>query len=148
MSRRSTESSNLSTTRIAGPSRDAGDTKHLGIGIASYVAMFGLAPSRVLASLNYAAGGWEAATVRVLPTGTVQVVSGTTPHGQGHETCWSQIVADKLGIDPDAVEVLHSDTSISPIGMDTYGSRSLPVGGVAVGEAPDQGLHKGPHLAA
>src|SRR5919106_1188936 len=109
--------------------RDAGDTKHLGIGIATYVEMCGLAPSRVLASLNYAAGGWEAATVRVLPTGTVQVVSGTTPHGQGHETCWSQIVADKLGIDPDAVEVLHSDTSISAIGIGTPRSPALGGGG-------------------
>jgi aerobic carbon-monoxide dehydrogenase large subunit len=128
--------------------RDAGDTKHLGIGIATYVEMCGLAPSRVLASLNYAAGGWEAATVRVLPTGTVQVVSGTTPHGQGHETCWSQIVADKLGVDPDSVEVLHSDTAVSPIGMDTYGSRSLPVGGVAVAMATDRVLDKARQIAA
>jgi aerobic carbon-monoxide dehydrogenase large subunit len=128
--------------------RDAGDTKHLGIGIATYVEMCGLAPSRVLASLNYAAGGWEAATVRVLPTGSVQVVSGTTPHGQGHETCWSQIVADKLGVDPDSVEVLHSDTAVSPIGMDTYGSRSLAVGGVAVGMASDQVLDKARQIAA
>jgi aerobic carbon-monoxide dehydrogenase large subunit len=128
--------------------RDAGDTRHLGIGLATYVEMCGLAPSRVLASLNYAAGGWEAATVRVLPTGTVQVVSGATPHGQGHETSWSQIVADKLGVDPDGVEVLHSDTSISPIGMDTYGSRSLPVGGVAVGMATDEVLSKARKLAA
>ncbi len=128
--------------------RDAGDRRHLGIGLATYVEMCGLAPSRVLASLKYAAGGWEAATVRVLPTGTVQVVSGATPHGQGHETSWSQIVADKLGVDPDAVEVLHSDTSISPIGMDTYGSRSLPVGGVAVGMATDEVLAKARKVAA
>jgi aerobic carbon-monoxide dehydrogenase large subunit len=128
--------------------REAGDTKHLGIGIATYVEMCGLAPSRVLASLNYAAGGWEAATVRVLPTGTVQVVSGTTPHGQGHETCWSQIVAEKLGVDPDGVEVLHSDTAISPVGMDSYGSRSLPVGGVAVGMAADRVLDKARKIAA
>ncbi len=128
--------------------REAGDTKHLGIGIATYVEMCGLAPSRVLASLNYAAGGWEAATVRVLPTGTVQVVSGTTPHGQGHETCWSQIVAEKLGVDPDDVEVLHSDTAISPVGMDSYGSRSLPVGGVAVGMASDRVLDKARKIAA
>src|SRR5690606_5754282 len=92
--------------------REAGDTRHLGIGLATYVEMCGLAPSRVLASLNFGAGGWEAATVRVLPTGMVQVVSGTAPHGQGHETAWSQIVADRLGIDPDHVEVLHSDTAI------------------------------------
>jgi aerobic carbon-monoxide dehydrogenase large subunit len=128
--------------------RAAGDKVHLGIGIATYVEMCGLAPSRVLASLNYSAGGWEAATVRVQPTGSVQVVSGTTPHGQGHETTWSQIVADKLGIDPDLVEVLHSDTAISPLGMDTYGSRSLPVGGVAVGMASDAVLAKARLIAA
>jgi carbon-monoxide dehydrogenase large subunit len=128
--------------------RDAGDTRHLGVGISTYVEMCGLAPSRVLASLNYAAGGWEAATVRVLPTGKVQVVSGSTPHGQGHETTWSQIVADRMGIDPDDVEVLHSDTAISPLGMDTYGSRSLPVGGVAVAMATDEVIAKAKAIAA
>ncbi|HET6771996.1 MAG TPA: molybdopterin cofactor-binding domain-containing protein [Acidimicrobiales bacterium] len=128
--------------------REAGETKHLGIGVTTYVEMCGLAPSRVLASLNYGAGGWEAATVRMLPTGMVQVVSGSTPHGQGHETSWSQIVADRLGIDPDHVEVLHSDTAISPIGMDTYGSRSLPVGGVAVAMATDQVIAKARTIAA
>ena len=128
--------------------RDAGETRHLGIGISSYVEMCGLAPSRVLAALKYAAGGWEAATVRVLPTGGVQVVSGTTPHGQGHETSWSQIVADKFGVSPDLVEVIHSDTATSPQGMDTYGSRSLPVGGVAVAMAADEVIAKARHIAA
>ncbi|HEX6423882.1 MAG TPA: molybdopterin cofactor-binding domain-containing protein [Acidimicrobiales bacterium] len=128
--------------------REAGDTKHLGIGLATYVEMCGLAPSRVLASLNFGAGGWEAATVRVLPTGMVQVVTGTAPHGQGHETAWSQIAADRLGIDPDHVEVLHSDTSISPHGLDTYGSRSLPVGGVAVAMATDGVIAKARTIAA
>jgi aerobic carbon-monoxide dehydrogenase large subunit len=128
--------------------RDAGEKKHLGIGLATYVEMCGLAPSRVLASLNYSAGGWEAATVSVLPTGSVQVVSGATPHGQGHETTWSQIVAEKLGVDPALVEVLHSDTAVSPLGMDTYGSRSLPVGGVAVAMAADQVLAKARRIAA
>jgi aerobic carbon-monoxide dehydrogenase large subunit len=128
--------------------RDAGETKHLGIGISTYVEMCGLAPSRVLASLGFGAGGWEAATVRVLPTGMVQVVSGATPHGQGHETTWSQIVADRLGIDPADVEVLHSDTAVSPLGLDTYGSRSLPVGGVAIAMATDQIIAKAKAIAA
>ena len=128
--------------------RAAGDTKHLGIGISSYFEMCGLAPSRVLASLNYAAGGWEAATVRVLPTSKVQVVTGSTPHGQGHETCWSMIVADKLGVAVEDVDVLHSDTAISPIGLDTYGSRSLAVGGVAVAMACDRVLDKARRIAA
>ncbi len=75
---------------------------------------------------------------RTCPTGSVQVITGTSPHGQGHETAWAQIVADQLGCDIDEVEVLHGDTSISSIGMDTYGSRSLPVGGVALCYASDK----------
>jgi aerobic carbon-monoxide dehydrogenase large subunit len=128
--------------------RASGSTKHLGIGLSSYVEMCGLAPSRVLASLNYSAGGWEAATVRALPTGRVQVVTGTTPHGQGHETCWSMIVADQLGMDIDDIDVLHSDTAVSPSGMDTYGSRSLSVGGTAVFLATERVLAKARGIAA
>lgn len=128
--------------------RSAGSRRHLGLGISTYVEMCGLAPSRVLASLNYAAGGWESATVRILPTAKVQVVTGTSPHGQGHETSWSMIVADRLGIDPDDVEVLHSDTAISPLGLDTYGSRSLSVGGTAVWMATDKVLEKARQIAA
>jgi carbon-monoxide dehydrogenase large subunit len=125
-----------------------GATKRLGIGVSSYFEMCGLAPSRVLASLNYGAGGWEAATVRVLPTNKVQVVTGTAPHGQGHETAWSMIVADRLGVSPDDVDVLHSDTAIAPLGLDTYGSRSLPVGGVAISMACDRIIDKAKKIAA
>jgi aerobic carbon-monoxide dehydrogenase large subunit len=128
--------------------RAKGDKVQLGIGISSYFEMCGLAPSRVLASLNYGAGGWEAATVRVLPTNKVQVVTGTSPHGQGHETAWSMIVAEKLGISPDDVDVLHSDTAIAPLGLDTYGSRSLPVGGVAIAMACDKVIDKASQIAA
>ncbi len=128
--------------------RAAGATTHLGIGLSTYVEMCGLAPSRVLASLNYSAGGWESATIRILPTCKVQVVTGTTPHGQGHETSWSMIVADQLGISPDDVEVLHSDTAITPLGMDTYGSRSLSVGGVALWHATQRVIHKAKKIAA
>ncbi len=128
--------------------RAAGSTKHLGVGISSYFEMCGLAPSRVLASLNYSAGGWEAATVRVLPTNKVQVVTGSSPHGQGHETSWSMIIADKLGVDPDDVDVLHSDTAISPLGLDTYGSRSLAVGGIAIAMAADKVIEKARKIAA
>ncbi len=126
----------------------AGSTKRLGIGVSSYFEMCGLAPSRVLASLNYGAGGWEAATVRVLPTAKVQVVTGTSPHGQGHETAWSMIAAEKLGVDPADVDVLHSDTAIAPLGLDTYGSRSLPVGGIAVDMACDKVIDKAKQIAA
>ncbi len=128
--------------------RDSGDSKQLGIGLCTYVEICGLAPSRALGGLNYGAGGWEHATVRFLPTGKVEVVSGSTPHGQGHETTWSQIVADKLGIDPDDVTVLHSDTAISPLGMDTYGSRSLAVGGVAIAMACEKVVEKAKLIAA
>jgi carbon-monoxide dehydrogenase large subunit len=110
--------------------------------------MCGLAPSRVLASLNYGAGGWESATVRVLPTSKVQVVTGSAPHGQGHETAWSQIVAAKLGVSPEDVDVLHSDTAISPLGLDTYGSRSLAVGGIAIDMACDRVIDKARKIAA
>ncbi|HEY0396964.1 MAG TPA: molybdopterin cofactor-binding domain-containing protein, partial [Acidimicrobiia bacterium] len=128
--------------------RDARSKTHLGIGLSTYCEMCGLAPSRVLAALRYGAGGWEAASVQLLPTGKVQVTTGTSPHGQSHETCWSQIVADRLGVSPDDVDVLHSDTSISPLGMDTYGSRSLAVGGTAVALATDKVIDKARTIAA
>ena len=128
--------------------RARGDRVQLGIGLSSYVEMCGLAPSRVLASLNYAAGGWESSTVRVLPTGKVQVVTGTTPHGQSHETCWAMIAADQLGMSPDDIEVLHSDTAVAPNGMDSYGSRSLAVGGTAVYLAAEKVIAKARAIAA
>jgi carbon-monoxide dehydrogenase large subunit len=128
--------------------RAADDPVQLGIGVSSYFEMCGLAPSRVLASLNYGAGGWESATVRITPTNKVQVITGATPHGQGHETSWSMIVADRLGVAPEDVEVLHSDTAISPLGLDTYGSRSLAVGGIAIYQAVDKVVDKARTIAA
>ena len=110
--------------------------------------MCGLAPSRILGALRYAAGGWDAATIRCLPTGKVQVLTGTSPHGQGHETTWSQIVADRLGYGVDDVEVLHGDTAVVPLGMDTYGSRSLAVGGVALHHAAEKIIEKARMIAA
>ncbi len=128
--------------------RDSNDNIQLGIGLITYVEICGLAPSRALAGLNYGAGGWEHALVRMLPTGKVEVVTGSTPHGQGHETSWSMIVADRLGIDPADVTVLHSDTAVSPLGLDTYGSRSLAVGGVALSMACDKVVDKARLIAA
>ncbi len=122
--------------------RERGDVKQLGIGLSTYNEMCGLAPSRILGAIRYGAGGWDAATIRCLPTGTVQALIGTSPHGQGHETAFSQIVADRLGCTPDEVEVLHGDTAVVPLGMDTYGSRSLAVGGVALYQAADKILEK------
>ena len=115
--------------------RQSGDAVQLGIGVSTYTEMCGLAPSRILGALRYAAGGWESAAVRVLPTGKIEVVTGTSPHGQGHATAWSQIVADELGVAFEDVEVLHGDTRTSHKGLDTYGSRSLAVGGIALVEA-------------
>src|ERR1700755_59903 len=110
--------------------------------------MCGLAPSRVLGSLSYGAGGWEHAAVRMLPTGKVEVVTGTSPHGQGHETAWSQLVADELGVPFEDVEVLHGDTAVSPRGLDTYGSRSLVVGGAAGVAAAQKVVGKARRIAA
>jgi carbon-monoxide dehydrogenase large subunit len=128
--------------------RESGDPVQLGIGISTFTEMCGLAPSRVLGSLSYGAGGWEHASVRMLPTGKVEVVTGSSSHGQGHETAWSQIVADKLGIPFQDIRVLHGDTQISHKGMDTYGSRSLTVGGIALAGACDKVIVKAKRVAA
>ena len=128
--------------------RESNDPIQLGIGISTFTEMCGLAPSRVLGSLDYGAGGWEHASVRMLATGTVEVVTGSSAHGQGHETAWSQIVADRLGVKFEDVEVLHGDTQVSHRGMDTYGSRSLTVGGEALVRAADKVIEKARPIAA
>jgi carbon-monoxide dehydrogenase large subunit len=128
--------------------RKAGDPKRLGVGLSTYVEMCGLAPSAILGAIRYAAGGWEAATIRCLPAGTVQVLTGSTPHGQGHDTTWAQIVADRLGYELDEIEVLHGDTAVVPLGMDTYGSRSVAVGGVALYHAAERVAEKAKKIAA
>jgi carbon-monoxide dehydrogenase large subunit len=128
--------------------REANDSTQLGIGISTYTEMCGLAPSRLLGSLGFGGGGWEHASVRMLATGTVEVVTGTSPHGQGHETAWSQIIADKLGVPFEDVEVLHGDTQSSSKGLDTYGSRSLVVGGIAVVKAAEKVIDKARKVAA
>ncbi len=121
--------------------------KQLGVGFSTYIEMCGLAPSRILGALRFGAGGWESVSIRCLPTGTVQVVSGTAPHGQGHATTFAQIVGDRLGVGLDDVEFLSGDTAVSPTGMDTYGSRSLAVGGVALFQATDKVLAKARTIA-
>ncbi len=112
-------------------SRTNGGTKVIGVGFSTWLEMCGIAPSRVLAALKYIAGGWDAATVEFMPTGTVRVLTGVSPHGQGNVTSMAQIVADQLGVDFEDVEVLHGDSQVVPLGLDTYGSRGLAVGGVA-----------------
>jgi aerobic carbon-monoxide dehydrogenase large subunit len=128
--------------------RAANDPVQLGIGISTYTEMCGLAPSRVLGALRYGAGGWEHAGVRMLPTGKVEVVTGSSAHGQGHETAWSQIVADQLGVGFDDVEVLHGDTRQAVKGLDTYGSRSLAVGGIALYQACQKVIQNAKPIAA
>ena len=128
--------------------RASGDPVQLGIGISTFTEMCGLAPSRTLGALKYVAGGWEHCTVRALPTGKIEVVTGTSPHGQGHETAWSQIASSILGVPVEDIEVIHSDTGRSPYGMDTYGSRSLAVGGQAIKAASERLVEKARVIAA
>ena len=128
--------------------RDRGDVKQVGVGFSTYNEMCGLAPSRILGAIRYAVGGWDAATIRFQPLGTVQVVTGTSPHGQSHETTWAQIAADQLGVSVDDVEVLHGDTAVSQLGMDTYGSRSLTVGGIALYHASQKVIAKARRIVA
>jgi carbon-monoxide dehydrogenase large subunit len=128
--------------------REAGGPVQLGIGISTFTEMCGLAPSRTLGALKYVAGGWEHCTIRALPTGKIELITGTSPHGQGHETAWSQIASDIIGVPVDDIEVVHSDTGRAPYGMDTYGSRSLAVGGQAIKLAGERLVEKARLIAA
>jgi carbon-monoxide dehydrogenase large subunit len=128
--------------------RASGEAKQIGVGFSTYNEMCGLAPSRILGAIRYAVGGWDASTVRFQPLGSVQVVTGTSPHGQSHETTFAQIAADQLGVDVDDVEVIHGDTESSQLGMDTYGSRSLAVGGVALWNAGEKVIAKARQIVA
>jgi carbon-monoxide dehydrogenase large subunit len=121
-----------------------------GVGFCTYTEICGLAPSRVTgpAGVGVQAGLWESAMVRVHNTGAVTVYTGTSPHGQGLETAMAQIVADKLGVDPAVVEVVHGDTATGPEGRGTYGSRSLATGGEAVARATDKVVAKAKAIVA
>src|SRR5689334_4108475 len=119
-----------------------------GLGYASYIEACGLAPSNVAGSLGARAGLFEAGEVRVHPTGKVTVFTGSHSHGQGHETTFAQVVADRLGLGVDDVDIVHGDTGRIPFGMGTYGSRSLAVGGTAIVKALDKIIAKGRKIAA
>jgi carbon-monoxide dehydrogenase large subunit len=119
-----------------------------GIGISTYLEACGIAPSAVVGSLGARAGLYEVANVRVHPTGSVTVFTGTHSHGQGHETTLAQLVCSQLGVPLDQVEVVHGDTAKIPFGMGTYGSRSLAVGGSAMVKAMDKIIAKGRKIAA
>jgi len=122
--------------------------RYLGIGVTTYIEACGPAPSAVAGSLGAGAGLWESGQVRVDPTGTVTVFTGSHSHGQGHETTFAQVVADELGIPMEQIEVVHGDTARIPFGMGTYGSRSACVGGSAIVKCLDKIKEKGRKIAA
>jgi carbon-monoxide dehydrogenase large subunit len=119
-----------------------------GIGISTYLEACGIAPSAVVGSLGARAGLYEVANIRVHPTGSVSVFTGTHSHGQGHETTLAQLVTSQLGVPFSQVEIVHGDTNRIPFGMGTYGSRSLAVGGTAMVKAMDKIIAKGKKIAA
>ena len=119
-----------------------------GLGYSCYIEACGLAPSNIAGALGARAGLFEAGEVRVHPTGTVTVFTGSHSHGQGHETTFAQVVAGKLGLPVENVEIVHGDTGRVPFGMGTYGSRSLAVGGTAIVKAVDKVIAKGKKIAA
>ncbi|MBE7637416.1 molybdopterin-dependent oxidoreductase [Sneathiella sp. P13V-1] len=119
-----------------------------GIGSAAYIEACGIAPSAAVGSLGAGVGLWESAEVRFNPTGSVTVFTGSHSHGQGHETTFAQLVADKLGVPYESIEVVHGDTTKVPFGMGTYGSRSLAVGGSAIVKAADKIVDKAKKIAA
>lgn len=122
--------------------------KLIGVGLSTYIEACGLAPSAATSGTMYAAALWDSAEVRVHHTGKVTVFTGASPHGQGHETAFSQIVAERLGVPFADVEVVHGDTARGPLGTNTYGSRSLVVAGVALYKALDKIRDKARKIAA
>jgi carbon-monoxide dehydrogenase large subunit len=119
-----------------------------GLGYAAYIEACGIAPSAVAGSLGARAGLFEAGEIRVHPTGSVTVFTGSHSHGQGHETTFAQVVADRFGLPIESVDIVHGDTSKILFGMGTYGSRSLAVGGTAIVKAMDKIIAKGKKIAA
>ncbi len=126
----------------------AANGKLRGFGVASYIEACGIAPSSLVGALGARAGLYESATVRVNATGSISVMTGSHSHGQGHETTFAQVVSDMLGIEENAVEIVHGDTAKIPFGMGTYGSRSLAVGGSAMVKATEKIIKKATKIAA
>ncbi len=119
-----------------------------GLGVNCYIEACGIAPSHLVGQLGARAGLYESATVRVNATGGLVVMTGSHSHGQGHETSFAQVVADMIGIGDDQVEIVHGDTANTPMGMGTYGSRSLAVGGSAMVRATEKIIAKAKKIAA
>ncbi|MBB3839801.1 carbon-monoxide dehydrogenase large subunit [Runella defluvii] len=126
----------------------AASGKLLGVGFSTYIEACGIAPSAVVGSLGARAGLYEVGQVRVQPTGKVSVFTGAHSHGQGHETTFAQVVADRLGIPMEDVDIIHGDSDTVAFGMGTYGSRSLAVGGSAIMKSLDKIIEKGAKIAA
>ncbi|OHC51424.1 MAG: carbon monoxide dehydrogenase, partial [Rhodobacteraceae bacterium GWF1_65_7] len=122
--------------------------KWRGFGIAHYIEACGIAPSNLVGQLGARAGLYESASVRVNATGSITVFTGSHSHGQGHETSFAQVVSDMIGIDAGQIEIVHGDTSNTPMGMGTYGSRSLAVGGSAIVKATNKIINKAKKIAA
>ena len=120
----------------------------MGIGVSTYVEICGLGPSQVAGAVGFQGGLWESAIVRFHPTGKVNVMVGSSPHGQGEETTFAQIVAHEVGVDVDDVEIVHGDTDNTPMGWGTYGSRTTAVSGAAVTLATRKIKEKSKALAA
>ena len=119
-----------------------------GLGYSCYIEACGLAPSAVVGSLGAGVGLWEGAKIRFTHTGVCQVMTGSKTQGQGHETTFAQVAAEKFGIPIENVDVIHGDTDKTPVGMGTYGSRSIAVGGQAIANAADKVIAKGKKIAA
>ena len=124
------------------------DGKLRGLGVNAYIEACGIAPSSLVGQLGARAGLYESATVRVNATGGVVVMTGSHSHGQGHETAFPQVIADMIGIPEAQVEIVHGDTANTPMGMGTYGSRSLAVGGSAIVKAAEKVVNKAKKIAA
>lgn len=122
--------------------------RYLGIGVTTYVEMCGLGPSQVAGAVGFGGGLWESAIVRFHPSGKVNVMIGTSPHGQGEETTFAQVISDELGVPVDDIEVLHGDTDNTPMGWGTYGSRTTAVSGAAVALSARKIKDKARELAA
>lgn len=122
--------------------------KFRGFGVAHYIEACGIAPSNLVGQLGARAGLYESATVRVNATGSISVFTGSHSHGQGHETTFAQVVADMIGIPAAQVDIVHGDTARTPMGMGTYGSRSLAVGGSALVRATGKIIAKAKKIAA
>ena len=119
-----------------------------GFGVAHYIEACGIAPSNLVGQLGARAGLYESATVRVNATGSISVYTGSHSHGQGHETSFAQVVAEMIGIDAKQIDIVHGDTANTPMGMGTYGSRSLAVGGSAIVKATNKIINKAKKIAA